>query len=212
MATNVKFSESLQPALLRAKSECLNNVSSGDGIRRANSFFRELHSAAEILEDKYCNRSRFGNVQRLLPSRGMVARSLRKIHVKIIRHLHIRPKLANPWLGEFTMDIPSEVFTSMAQDIMGRTNFGHEFSETNAYLIYNIIDLRKAKYLFSRMDIDGAEVDMSNILKKEMQAPERCQVIVTEEKPLVLKFHKQNDVLLVKFHYGYWNTFGVPQH
>ena len=50
------------------------------------------------------------------------------------------------------------------------------------------------------MDIDGAEVDMSNILKKEMQAPQRRQVIVTEEKPLVLKFYKQNDVLLVKFH------------
>ena len=60
--------------------------------------------------------------------------------------------------------------------------------------------MQKAKYLFSRMDIDGAEVDMSNILKKEMQAPQRRQVIVTEEKPLVLKFYKQNDVLLVKFH------------
>ena len=93
-----------------------------------------------------------------------MARSLRKIHVKIIRRLHIRPKLANPWLGVFTMDMPSEVLTSMTQDIMGRTNFGHELSEENAYLIYNIIDLRKAKYLFSRMDIDGAEVDMSNIL------------------------------------------------
>ena len=78
-----------------------------------------------------------------------MARSLGKIHVKIIQRLHIRPKLANPWLGEFTMEImPSEVFTSMTQDIMGRTNFGREFSETNAYLIYNIIDLRKSKYLF----------------------------------------------------------------
>ena len=47
-----------------------------------------------------------------------------------------------------------------------RTNFGHEFSETNTQMLYKIIDLRKAKYLYTRMDIDGAEVDRENILKK----------------------------------------------
>ena len=166
----------------------------------------------EVLEDKFCDRSRFANVQRLLLSRSMVARSLRKIHVKIIRCLHSRPKLSNPWIGEFTMDMPSEVFASIGEDIMGRTNFGHEFSETNSQLIYNVNDFRKAKYLFLRMDIDGTDINKNNILKKQMQASERCEVIVTEEKPLVLKFHKTNEVLVVKFHYGYWNTSGIPQH
>ena len=84
------------------------------------------------------------------------------------------------------------------------TNFGHEFCRTNSQLIYNITNFRKAKYLFSRVDNDGTEVDRNNILKKEMQVPEWCEVIVTAEKPLVLKFHKQNEGLLVKFHYGYW--------
>jgi len=40
---------------------------------------------------------------------------------------------------------------------------------------------------------------------------ERCEVIVLDEKPLELKFHKKNEVLTVKFHYGYWNMDGVPQ-
>lgn len=71
---------------------------------------------------------------------------------------------------------------------MGHSNFGHEFSETNSQLIYNITDFRKARYLFSKMGSDGTEINKDNILKKQMQAPERCEVIVTEEKPLVLKF------------------------
>ena len=74
----------------------------------------------------------------------MVARSLREIHFKIIWRLHNRPKLANPWLGEFMMGIPWEVFASIGEDIMGRTNFGHKFSETNSQLIYNITNFRKA--------------------------------------------------------------------
>lgn len=53
------------------------------------------------------------------------------------------------------------------------------------------------------MGSDGTEINKDNILKKQMQAPESCEVIVTEEKPLVLKFHKKNEVSLVKFNYGY---------
>ena len=73
------------------------------------------------------------------------------------------------------MDISSEVFASIAEDIMGRTNLGHEFSETSSKLIYNITDFRKAKYLFSKMDIDGSKVDRNNILRNEMLTSEKCE-------------------------------------
>lgn len=63
------------------------------------------------------------------------------------------------------------------------------------------------------MDIDGTEVDLENILQKKMNhEEERCEVIVSDEKPMELKFRKKNEVLTVKFHYGYWNMDGVPQH
>ena len=39
----------------------------------------------------------------------MVARALRKVHSKVIRRLTSRPKLANPWFGEFTVDMPMKV-------------------------------------------------------------------------------------------------------
>lgn len=210
----MKFSESLQLKLRRARSECIGNISNGDGIKKVNDFFSELDDAVKVLEDKFSStRSSFGNVQRLLPSQGMVARALRKMHLKIVRRLHTRPKLAHPWLGEYTMDMPREVFTCISKDIMERTNFGHQSNETNTQIIYQIVDLRKAKYLFKRMNLDGAELDRDCILKKPLDnGLEKCEVIVCEEKPMELKFHKNNEVLTVTFHYGYWNSSGIPQH
>lgn len=77
--------------------------------------------------------------------------------------------------------------------------------------------MRKARYLFARMDLDGSEVDRESILKKPIKnalddSLERCEVVVSEEKPLELNIHKKNEVLTVKFHYGYWNASGVLQH
>ena len=167
MAAKVEFAETLRPALQRAKSDCLSKISTGDGIKKVSDFFRELDGAVGVLDHKYNERSRDREIQRLLPSRGMVARALRKIHIKIIRRLSSRPRLANPWLGEFTVDMPKEVLECISKNILDRTNFGHEFSETNSQLFYKIIDFRKAKYLFRRMDIDGVEVELQNILKNK---------------------------------------------
>lgn len=213
MAANVEFTNQLRPALIRAKSNCLEKVSTGEGIRRVNGFFSELESAAESLQDKFCQQLRFEKVHKLLPSAGMVAKGLRKMHQKIIRRLHVQPKLAKPWFGEFVMDMPSEVFSCLSEGTIQRTNFGHKFIESNTQLIFKIKDIRKANYLFARMDIDGAEVDRNSLLKKKFQdSLERCEVIVTEDKPMELKFNKSSEVLMVTFHYGYWNQHGIPQH
>ena len=104
-----------------------------------------------------------------------------------------------------------EVTDCITEFILNRNSFGHEFSETNNQLSYRIYDFRKAKYLFTRMNRDRAKVDRENILKKRLEREmERCEVIVLDEKPSELKFHKEKEVLTVKFHYGYWNMDGVP--
>lgn len=83
-------------------------------------------------------------MQRLVLARGMVARSLRKIHAKIIRCLSTRPKLANPSRGDFQMDMLQEVFECISKDLMQRTSFGQRFRETNTQVVYEITDIRKA--------------------------------------------------------------------
>ena len=44
------------------------------------------------------------------------------------------------------MDMPSEVrlFSCLSEGIIQRTNFGHEFMESNTQLIFKIKDMRKA--------------------------------------------------------------------
>ena len=114
------------------------------------------------------------------------------------------------------MDMLQEVFECISKDLMQRTSFGQWFRETNTQVVYEITDTRKAKYLFARMDLDSTEVDPDMILERRM-APvqnslERCEVLVSNEKPMELKFKKTKELFELKFHYGYWNASGVPQH
>ena len=51
MAANVNFSESLRRPLQRAKSDCLGQTSSGNGIKKVSDFFSELEVAVEVLEE-----------------------------------------------------------------------------------------------------------------------------------------------------------------
>ena len=87
----------------------------------------------------------------------MVGRTL-MMHGKVFR-LHTRPRLTrgprltSPWRGEFKKGIPLELFESISQDILQRTSFGQRYRETNTNteIIFEITDLKKAKYLFGRM-------------------------------------------------------------
>ena len=146
MVANLQFAESLREPIQGCKRDLLGRVDNGDGIRRIDSLFGELEDAVSILDAKYSHRGgRFSTVQRLVPARGMVARSLRKIHAKIIHRLSTRPKLANPWRGDFQMDMPQEVFECISKDLMQRTSFAQRFRETNTQVVYEITDIRKAK-------------------------------------------------------------------
>ena len=41
------------------------------------------------------------------------------------------------------MDMPSEVFSCLSEGIIQRTNFGHEFIESNTQLIFKIKDIQR---------------------------------------------------------------------
>ena len=56
-----KFAETLRRPLQSAKSDCLSKISTGDGIKIVSDFFRELHGAVGVLDEKYndCSRDRY---------------------------------------------------------------------------------------------------------------------------------------------------------
>ena len=59
--------------------------------------------------------------------------------------------------------------------------------------------MQKAKYLFARMDLDSTEVDPDMILKRRMASVQnslvRCEVLMSNEKRMELKFKKQRNCL-----------------
>ena len=138
----------------------------------------------------------------------MVLRMFKKIHDKIIRRLRSKPSLATPWRGDFTMDVPLEVLEVTLRHIIQSNNFGHRFEETPAYIKVSITDTRKAVFIFNKMNVDCVIVSRAKLLKRSLGISdelERCEVVISEEKPLVLKYHKNNEVLSVYFCCGYWN-------
>ena len=139
MAAHLRFSEVLQQPIQRCKRDILKSAKNGDDIGWVSNFFRELEDAAAVFNRKYGDREgRFSKVQRLMPSRRIVARSLRKMHGKVVCRLHTRPRLANPWRGELKVDILLELFESISQDILQCTSFGQCYGETNTEIIFEI--------------------------------------------------------------------------
>ena len=143
--------------------------------------------------------------------------ALRKVHGKIIRRLHTSPNIASPWFGDFTMDLPKEVFGVIFQDIIERNGFGHESKQTPAVFEVTIFEMKKAVFVFKHINTVKDVIPRKWILKKQLEerdeeSEEKCEVIVSASKPMKMKFNKNSEVLFRSFSYGYRNTFGVPQH
>ena len=82
-------------------------------------FYKEIGEAMAILEDKYSSQPpvKRQRIQKLVGTRDMI-NTLRKIHLKICRRLRSSPSLATLWRGDFTMDIPKEVFSIIFEEII----------------------------------------------------------------------------------------------
>ena len=74
------------------------------------------------------------------------------------------------------------------------------------------MDIRKAKYVYKRMNDDEVRVDEENILSKLFPDSSRCEVVVSTENPMIWKYNKNSETLTLSFHYGFWNAFGIAQH
>ena len=205
--------------LRRNKGRYTSQTDNSSQLRQISSFYSQLEVAVDTLEAKYTSnvsRSKDREIQQLLPSQGMVLRMLKKINDKIIRRLRSKPNLGTPWRSDFTMDVPLEVFeVTLRHIIQSINNFGHRFEETPAYIKVSITDRRKAAFIFNKMNVDCVIVSHAKLLKRSLGISdelERCEVVISEEKPLVLKYHKNNEVLSVYFCYGYWNQYGILKH
>ena len=56
------------------------------------------------------------------------------------------------------------------------------------------------------------DVDKDQLFPKDYEDKGIAKVLFLEEQPLIFKYNINRELLTVSFHYGYWNSYGVPQH
>ena len=130
----------LKRFIARTKSNYLCKRDDSTTLADISSFFREIERSVDIIEKKYQSKSRYKDVQQLVETQGMVCRCLAKIHSKIISRLHSTPNIGSPWMGDFTLDVPREVFSVIFEHIISRNNFGHIYKETDACINVKFTD------------------------------------------------------------------------
>ena len=141
MVACLQFPLSLWQPLQCCRFDLLKSTESGGGIGQVNNFFSELEDAIAVLDSKRSLWRKIFNVQRLIPLRGRVSRSFRQMHGEIFHGLPMRPKLANPWQGEFYGDMSLELF-GFSEDSIKCWSFGQWCRERNTHsLIANIRNL-----------------------------------------------------------------------
>jgi len=94
------------------------------------------------------------------------------------------------------MDVPWEIFNVISCHIIQSNSFGHQFKETSACIDVAITNMKKAVFIFNKMNLDGVLVSREYLLKKSFEssstaepdeATHRCEVVVTEAQPLTFK-------------------------
>lgn len=155
----------LNPKINQVRSMYYSDATEASELRKIDSFFRGLEMCVAVLEESFLDNSRFHGVQQLLPSRHMVVKFLCKIHDRIIRRLRPTPRLADPWSGEFSLDLPMELFSIIAKEIIEHNSYGHTLSETGTTVTYTFSTFGKAKYVFARMNLEGVITQPEHLLK-----------------------------------------------
>ena len=62
------------------------------------------------------------------------------------------------------------------------------------------------------MNQDGIVTEKAKLLKKEFRDGGVAEVLISEIQPFILKYSLNTEVLSISYFYGFWNSFGVPQH
>jgi hypothetical protein len=134
----------------------------------------------------------------------------------IHKRLIARPRIRKPWYFEFTGDIPKEIFLAL-KDALRSTNNPNLLTDINmdgnrkAFVI-SVTSLARVVSLFTELTELSNRNVKSYLARKVTRSKGIAKVIVSDVKDfaLVYKFSKRQ--LSINCHYGFWNTYGFPQH
>lgn len=177
-----------------------------------NDVFKELSSLMECIFRKHDGTFRRNHCHPIVDIWPMTERCIFKLHKGIIARLRATPVTASPYFCNFTREVPNEVFDNICEQIIKHNSFGHIVTTTAARVVVSITEKRKAAYVFKHMNDEGVRVENCRIMRREFPDKSHAEVIISAEKPMTLAYRKNSETLSISFHYGVWNSFGVPQH
>ena len=61
-------------------------------------------------------------------------------------------------------------------------------------------------------DCTDQNLTQATYLKRKIKGNKHLEAIVDEEKQFGLKYSYKKELMVIDFHYGYWNEHDWPQH
>ena len=106
----------------------------------------------------------------------------------------------------FELPMPQEVFDLMQKEILGISRYGIEVETKPGSVAISFSSLRRLCNLFDKFE------DCGGFRKQLGEGKGEAKLIVNDEKKGTMVYNGKEEILRAKFHYGYWNSFGISQH
>ena len=176
----------------------------------------EAEDEPECLQDRNTEALRFLSTTRVFAAKIFREESLlwlKGIH----RRLSGRRRIRNPYYGEITRDMPSEIFAVLVR-LVKVLRFCRPFCycESNSKgTVISFTDMGHiTRFLALLAGISEADVE-AEFLKKELKGRRigsKVAVLVREDKDFALTHSLRKGQLTLSFNFGEWNAHGFPQH
>ena len=197
---------SIKEALRDKKSLFERRISNAHKLRDLNITFNRLNKIAELVV-----KGNFGGIRerpkhKLGELYPMLERCMIRAKSAIDRRLSPRMSKLHPWMVVFDLPMPQEVFNLLHKEVLGRTRYGVEVEEKPGSVTITFFSLRRLCHLFDQFE------DCGEFIKQLGEGKGQTKLIVSAEKKGIIVYKEKSECLQAKFHYGYWNSYGISQH
>lgn len=197
---------SIKEALKHEKSAFERRISNVHKLRDLDMTFHRLNQVAELVV-----KGNFGGIRerpkhKLGELYPMLQRCMIRAKSAIDRRLYPRMSKLHPWMVVFDLPMAREVFSLLQKEVLGRTRYGVQVEEKPGSVTITFFSLRRLCHLFDQFE------DCGGFTKQLGEGKGQVKLIVSEDKKGVMTYNEKAECLQAKFHYGYWNSFGISQH
>ena len=142
----------------------------------------------------------------------MVSRELVRWTKIVAKRMKPRSSLSNPWGVKFSRNMPQEVFDLLKLTLL-KGHYGIVSKKTCCVETLELTAANSAReWIMHVGSKTSSEITMASIFYKSLKCGSHCEAVICADNPLIIKYSKSQENIKISLHYGYWNTFGVPQH